>query len=351
MRRIPAVLFFSFALETGLAWHWDSPAGRLRETLFADSGEADQEETAEPPYQRIRRNNSGFNLEFGFVSFDREPHSVRFQMDQRIVNQAITEFGYTDAGLEAVDTWLEETQQQTNRDLKRDWVSGSVSAKNQAELDRKVAAVRAHNTNLETAQRRKIKDLQTEYEERRVAYFQRQGFKLLPGNTVTVDIPALVRNNVRRLMPVAAQFDLIREKNNYGSEDLIGAVTAMIQTALEYKIPPAMEGSLHTGGVLTPIKALVSGWGDCDTKTALLASILLNWDAAKIVGVGLPGHYVMGFEGVPDRGDAYIEYRGTTYVLIEPAGPAWAHPGEVSEQTMTKLQLAQGVSIEPFSAP
>ncbi|MBI4668903.1 MAG: hypothetical protein HY747_06925 [Elusimicrobia bacterium] len=253
-----------------------------------------EEEKPGPPWHRIKNGPKGFDLEFGFLSFSRESLDVRFHLDKTVVAQSVEEFGYTKTELQAVDA---------------------------------------------------------DAGQKREAYFASKGLKLLKGNVVCSDIPKLVQKNVRRLFPLAVEFDRLREEKNYGSEDMVGAATAMVQTALEYRVPPTLLGARHTTGVLPPLKALTNGWGDCDTKSALLAGILLNWDAMHAVGVGLPGHYLMGYQGIPNRGDAFIEYHGLTYVLIEPSGPAWSPPGQVSDQTLAKLNLSHGVSIEPFNVP
>ena len=95
--------------------------------------------------------------------------------------------------------------------------------------------------------------------------------------------------------------------------------------------------------------AVLVGWGDCDTKTGLLASLLSNWGQMKMVGVSVPGHYLMGVLLIPDKGDVFLEYKGLQYVLVEPAGPAWLPPGQVGEETMHLLSGREGYKIEPFN--
>jgi hypothetical protein len=92
----------------------------------------------------------------------------------------------------------------------------------------------------------------------------------------------------------------------------------------------------------------VRGWGDCDTKTGLLASILSNWPGMKLVGVSVPGHYLMGVLRIPDKRDVFVEYDGLQYVLVEPAGPAWLPPGSVSDFTTNLLQSPEGYHIDAF---
>ena len=128
----------------------------------------------------------------------------------------------------------------------------------------------------------------------------------------------------------------------------MGAVSAMVQTALRYEIPADRAGTKVTGGVLPPPKTLVLGQGDCDTKTALLASVLKNWPNLKMVGLEIPGHYLMAVHRIPRKGEVFIEYEGLPFVMIESAGPAWLAPGTVGDATRTYLESGNEFRIQPM---
>jgi hypothetical protein len=191
--------------------------------------------------------------------------------------------------------------------------------------------------NLKAERDRKVRD-----------YLASRGFKLLNKNTVEADVPQMVKRSVSYLAPVAQALDGVAARKNYDAETLVGAATAMVQTAILYKIPPELENGRHTGGILPPVMTIVRGWGDCDTKTALLGSVLSNWPEIRMVGIVTPDHYLMGILRMPRSGDAFVEYQGQRYVLIEPAGPAWLPPGTVGVDTMPKLQASEGFRIDPF---
>ena len=180
------------------------------------------------------------------------------------------------------------------------------------------------------------------------AYLASRGFRRLNTNTIEADVPGMVKRSSGPLKPLSSAFDHIAVEKNYDSESLIGSVTAMVQTALRYQVPPLMENDRRTGGILPPVMALMRGWGDCDTKTGLLASILANWPDMRMVGIALPGHYLMAVLRIPARGDAFVEYQGLQYVLVEPAGPAWLPPGTVGVDTLPELEAAEGLRVESF---
>jgi hypothetical protein len=59
----------------------------------------------------------------------------------------------------------------------------------------------------------------------------------------------------------------------------------------------------------------------------------------------------MGLLRNPAKGDAFVEYKGMRYVLMEPAGPGWLPPGMVDRNTTALLNARGNLKIEPFSAP
>jgi len=150
------------------------------------------------------------------------------------------------------------------------------------------------------------------------------------------------------MRPVAQAFSGISDRRGYDAEDLVGSVTAMVQTSMRYEIPATEEGSRVIAGVLPPPKSLVMGQGDCDTKTAVISSILLNWPNIRMVGLAIPGHYLMAIHRIPRSGEVFIEYEGIPYVMIESAGPAWLPPGQVGDDTMAYLQSGRNFRIQPI---
>lgn len=274
-------------------------------------------------YQRIQKAGGTRAATYGFQNFNKDKLVVSYQLadkDFRPYNEA---FGYRKEGLAEIKAWRENARQSAFKLAVK-------QGKSQAQLDNAIAA------------------LDKEYDARVKEYLGSHGFRMMKGNVVTVDMPLLVKKNSALIKPLSLAFEKIAASRKYRSPDIIGAVLSFAQTALYYKQPDPVYKDKHTGGVLPPITAVLLGWGDCDTKTGLIASILSNWGQMKMVGVGVPGHYLMGVLLIPEKGDLFLEYQGLHYVLVEPAGPAWLPPGQVGEETMHFLNGREGYKIEPF---
>jgi hypothetical protein len=70
--------------------------------------------------------------------------------------------------------------------------------------------------------------------------------------------------------------------------------------------------------------------------------------AHRYESMAVPGHYLMAVLQIPDKGDAFVEYQGLQYILLEPAGPGWFPPGQVGEETTAQLNGSDGYQIYPF---
>ncbi len=242
-----------------------------------------------PAYQRLWSTPQDYLADYGFENFNRDRLSVHYQVPRWALGPYEAQFGYRPAEAAAI----------------------SDSA-------------------------------------RAAAYFESRGFRVLRPGVVAVDMPQLVRKNAALVRPVAAALDRTARLRSYGSDDVIGAAASLVQTAIRYQVPALEVDGRDTAGVLQPVSVLVRGFGDCDTKTGLLASLLANWPRMRMLGVALPGHYLMGVLRLPGQGDAYVEYDGLDYDLVEAAGPAWLPIGMVSEHTMALLEAADGYRIDPF---
>jgi len=267
--------------------------------------------------------NGSAVAEYRVKNFNNDPIQVRFSIPVARLEEYWKEYGYTQSDLDNLRDW----QREALREAYERAVDNGLS---QTELDRMSADIKAEYT-------RKIENLMTG-----------RGFKYKSKGLLVPDIPGIVNRNVGNMGSVAKNIDDVAKARSYAALDIVGATLSLVQTGLEYERIPLQEKERTIGGVYPPVVAMTEGRGDCDTKTAVMASILLNWEKMKLIGVGIPNHYLIGILQIPAKGDAYVEYQGLYYTLMEPAGPGWSPPGMVSDYTLELLKAGDSVALEPM---
>lgn len=210
-----------------------------------------------------------------------------------------------------------------------------------AELDGLAAACNAH------------RDCdQTEFDRRTLQYYREHALRLSArageAPRLHVDVAQVVRRNRGRVQPVALELRRLARTQGRDREWMVQAAIALVQGGLVYRQPATWDGGRKILGFYPPPLALERGYGDCDTKAALLAAILQNLTDTPIVGIHVPRHYLLGIAGTPRPGQAAISYRGRQFLLVEAAGPATRRPGEIAEATQRALARNEGVRIDPM---
>ncbi len=276
-----------------------------------------------PPAARIEVSRSlsqaggVYSVDFVFQEPRKAPVPVHFEVDKSSFDAVDARWGYRDADLARLKDSFEASRAAAFEDAQ-------TRHDTQPNLDGRLRA------------------LQAGFERAKRDYIISRGFRFLPDGRVEADMSALVRTNASRLAPLALALKRGARTAGRSRDWIIAAAAAMTQTGLEYRdVPDDIDGT-HTGGVWPPVGTLVYGWGDCDTKSALAASILANLPGIHILGIETSGHYLLAILKRPAKGDAYIEFKGRKFVLLEPAGPGQLAPGEIAEAT--KLMFAPGHS-------
>jgi hypothetical protein len=275
-------------------------------------------------FQRIEEKNGQISAEYGCRNFNNDPLRASYTISSRDLAAYKQGYGYAPSELEALNQWQKKALDDAYHTALQNHLK-------QEELNRMGAAVKA------------------EYRNKYRSLLVSRGFAILPGNVLAADIPAIARRNVKELRPFAQALGKTAEQKGYDSSEIVGAVLSLVQTAFLYEPVPMLVNGRQTGGVYPPLETVARGRGDCDTKSALLASILLNWGKMKLLGVGVPDHYLMAVLRNPGKGDAFVEYEGLRYVLMEPAGPAWLPPGVVGPLTTAMLNAGTSVALEPLT--
>lgn len=155
----------------------------------------------------------------------------------------------------------------------------------------------------------------------------RAGMVRLTNGTVDPDFAALIpyyKPYTRHL------YDMARDATrNDSREELVRFLLAFVQD-IPYGIPPDTVGKKMILGILTPPQVFVEGWGDCDTKSLLLATILAHDTSIGLLLISVPGHMLVAIEGIPRPYQQIVRHRGKTYLLAEPTGPRRSAIGETA---------------------
>jgi len=140
-------------------------------------------------------------------------------------------------------------------------------------------------------------------------------------------------------------FDVLYEeskKNGYNdSRKIFGFFSSFVQNipygyVPEWRIGPTGK-KIYIYGITMPLETLANGFGDCDTKSVLFASLISHFRNVKVIFIELEQHIFVGVNMVPKRGEYYIQYRLGKYVLIEMTHP-WPM-GTISEDIWRQVKM------------
>ena len=143
---------------------------------------------------------------------------------------------------------------------------------------------------------------------------------------VRVNHSWVVGKSTSDLRELAQYLSRITLSHGYRTQRQLLGILASFPQALKFQAPENIRLSevgerVKTVGVTMPLETLYNGWGDCDTKSLLFASILANFPHQRAVFVMGSGHLFVGVRAVPRLNDHYIDIRGVKYILIEMSSP------------------------------
>ncbi|WP_051277987.1 hypothetical protein [Solimonas flava] len=193
---------------------------------------------------------------------------------------------------------------------------------------------------------------QAAFDRQTTRYYREHALRLRPVagqvSRLSVDIAEVVRRNRARVRPVAQALRAAAAARGRDADWTMRAAIALVQTGLLYRRPALSEDGRQILGFYPPPRALEQGYGDCDTKAALLAAILQNLGDTPLVGVHVRRHYLLGLAATPRAGEAAITHGGRPWVLLEAAGPAQRAPGRIADSTQAALARGEGLRIDPL---
>lgn len=184
------------------------------------------------------------------------------------------------------------------------------------------------------------------------AYYREHGLRVQQGADrrmrLSVDIPRVVRSNRAAVQPMVVALRELGRDQGFDADRRLSTATALVQAGFAYRLPKDIEDGRRTLGFYTPPRTMEKGYGDCDTKSALLAAVLAGLGEESVIGVHTPGHYLLGVAREPRKGEISVAYNGRNYLLLEAAGPAPRRPGDVSKATRAALSSGQPIRIDPI---
>jgi len=148
------------------------------------------------------------------------------------------------------------------------------------------------------------------------------------GNYINPDFNTMIGHYMEFTAPLYSMLE--ETSRGKGSQARIETLLKFIQD-IPYGIPPDSVDGKSIGGVLPPPLAFQMGWGDCDTKAIIFASILSHDPNAELVFLFVPNHVLLAVESIPRPFQEYIDYQGKRFVIAEPVGPArhdFGHTGK-----------------------
>lgn len=162
------------------------------------------------------------------------------------------------------------------------------------------------------------------------------GFFVQDGRVLRPDYNRLAQASMPFTLPL---FHLLQHSTPQDSaRERLNLALKLVQD-LPYAIPPDRDGEKFIGGMLSPAQSLHEMWGDCDTKSLLLASLLAHDPRYKLALVGVPNHMFLAVEGIPRPYEFSLTFQGKQYLALEAAGPGRTPIGETYEKYRTITEV------------
>lgn len=184
-------------------------------------------------------------------------------------------------------------------------------------------------------------------------FAERQGFKVierrefLRGQEIAekvitiVDYRKIFQRNLQYFRSLTAA--LMTSAELSAGDDLVHNFLRFVQHIF-YRRPPDYYKGKYTGSFFVPLVCLYEQYGDCDSKSLLLAEFLatspvspLKTGIILIRGSGL-AHALLGVKGIPLPGmtSLYFQEKGY-YIVLETTKPGWA-PGFIDRRVWDALK-------------
>ena len=174
------------------------------------------------------------------------------------------------------------------------------------------------------------------------------GLFKLRNNVIEVDKSAVIDHYAENFCkPIASM--IVQTLEGYSRDtrrDRIELAIRFVQD-IPYGIPEYADKNRHYGGVSPPPGILINGFGDCDSKALLFASILIYLLPAKdFIFLNQSDHVLCAVREEPGENQTFIKFQGDYYLLAETAGPGKRMLGEQGNYYRSKYSV-EPLNIDP----
>jgi hypothetical protein len=298
-----------------------------------------------------------FDLEVVWKDLKNAEWTVRYAVAKSDLAAAETEFGYTEAELEAQLRQPAEDMQRESLASLRALVQTEIAG---SRYGRYISLVEkgplAFNLNLATPpddvreavrkefrriaaamaeeQARQVKDMDKEFDRLKTEFLAGRGIRLKDGE-MSVAYGFCVARNRPRVRPA---LEAVRgAAPGLGLDEFLGLLLAYIQE-IPFVDPPLEEGDRVILGFWVPPRVLVENGGDCDSKGLALAALWKNFKNSPLIVFKVPRHLFIGLAVPSPRAEGTVTVGGLRYTLCEVTGQERLPPGNISRYSQMYLE-------------
>ena len=166
----------------------------------------------------------------------------------------------------------------------------------------------------------------------------------LKNGVVVFDYSKVVEESRTPVKPLYQALSRIFQKHGIKGRAKIEFIMRFLQD-IPYGIPPTNYEGRFINGMFPPSELLKMGWGDCDSKSILMAT-LLSFEPRfynRLAMVLVPGHALLGLELIPGPYDKTVRYLGRTFIYAEPVGIGRTPLGQ------TNSPYSRSINVQPLN--
>jgi hypothetical protein len=140
-----------------------------------------------------------------------------------------------------------------------------------------------------------------------------------------------ISENQQALLPISqAVYDILATDSE--TRAYVNLLLSWVQSIPYNTLDNRLDS--NGAGYVPPLSVVANNQGDCDSKSALMASLIRSLlPKAKMVMIYLPEHALLGISLPFRTTENTLDIEGTDYLLMEPTGPAMMPLGTVASSS------------------